>query len=140
LAPFCSSAFWQTWNENAGSTHTQEEGTGKKMNAIAAGPWNEKESGLLAPTSLAETKWPIENPETRALGEWIEFGRKLRSASDEEILSLIGSVETYLEDKPNDETSPSAHYEYRVYVRGYTKTILKAARAELRKRNLKRPG
>ena len=114
------------------------------MNAIAAGPWNEKESGLLAPTSLAGTrwtgtKWTVENLEKRPLGEWIEFGRKLRSASDEEILSLIGSVETYLEDKPNDETSPSAHYEYRVYVRGYTKTILKAARAELRKRNLKRP-
>jgi len=116
------------------------------MNAIAAGPWNEKESGLLAPTtSLAGTKWTgtkwtVENPEKRALGEWIEFGRKLRSASDEEILSLIGSIETYLEDKPHDETFPRTHYDYRVYVRGYAKTILKAARTELRKRNLKRPG
>src|SRR5215208_6432876 len=107
------------------------------MNAIAAGPWNEKESGILAPTSLAGTKWTLENPETRAVGEWIEFGRKLRSASDEEILSLIGSVETYLEDKLNDETFPSTHYNYRVYIRGYAKTILEAARAELGKRNLK---
>ncbi len=108
------------------------------MNAIAAGPWNEKESGLLVPTtSLAAIKWPIENPEKRPLGEWIEFGRKLRSASDEEILSLIGSVESYLEDKLNDVTSPSAQYDYRVFVRGYAKTILEAARAELGKRNLK---
>ncbi len=104
------------------------------MNAVAS-PWNEKESGL-APTSLAGTKWTVENPEKRALGEWIEFGRKLRSASDEEILSLIGSVVMYLEDKLNDETPPSA--DYRAYVRGYAKTILEAARAELRKRNLKR--
>src|SRR3954453_7654418 len=104
------------WNENAGSTHTKEEGAGKKMNAIA-GPCNEKESGL-APTSLEGSKWTIENPEKRALGEWIEFGRKLRSASDEEILSLIGSLETYLEEKLNDETFPKAHYDYRAFVRG----------------------
>jgi hypothetical protein len=109
------------------------------MNAIAAGPWNEKESGLLAPPSLAETKGTLENPENSPLGEWIEFGRKLRSASDEEILSLIGSVETYLEDKLHEETFPSTHYNYRVYIRGYAKTILNAARAELRKRNLKPP-
>jgi hypothetical protein len=105
------------------------------MNAVAGSP-KEKESGL-APRSLAGTKWPVENPEVRALGEWIEFGRKLRSASDEEILSLIGSVVTYLEDKLNDETFPSTYYDYREYVRGYAQTILKAARAELRKRNLK---
>jgi hypothetical protein len=104
---------------------------------VIAGPGNEKESGLAPTTSLAAIKWPIKNPEKRAVGEWIEFGRKLRSASDEEILSLIGSVETYLEDKLNDETSPSAHYDYRVFVRGYAKTILEAARAELGKRNLK---
>src|SRR5215216_6924801 len=108
------------------------------MNTVA-GSRKERESSL-APTSLSGTKWPVEKPETRALGEWIEFGRKLRSASDEEILSLIGSVETYLEDKLNDETSPSAHYDYRAFVRGYAKTILEAARAELGKRNLKRPG
>jgi hypothetical protein len=105
------------------------------MNAVAGSP-KEKESGL-APGSLAETKWPVENPEMRPLGEWIEFGRKLRSASDEEILSLIGSVVTYLEDKLNDETFPSTYYDYREYVRGYAKTTLKAARAELTKRNLK---
>src|SRR5215208_8379138 len=105
------------------------------MNTVA-GSRKERESSL-APTSLSGSKWPVEKPETRALGEWIEFGRKLRSASDEEILSLIGSVETHLEDKLNDETSPSAHYDYRVFVRGYAKTILEAARAELGKRNLK---
>src|SRR3954454_10510447 len=98
----------------------------------------EKESGL-APTSLAGTKWPVEKPEIRALGEWIEFGRKLRSASDEEILFLIGSIETYLEVKLNDETFPSTHYDYRAFVRGYARTILEAARAELTKRTLKRP-
>jgi hypothetical protein len=108
------------------------------MNAIAA-PWNEEESGL-TPTSLAGTKRMLENPETRALGEWIGFGRKLRSASDEEILSLIGSVETYLEHEPHEETLPSIHYNYRAYIRGYAKTILEAARAELGKRNLKRSG
>ena len=107
------------------------------MNAVAS-PWNEKESGL-APTSLAGIKWTVENPEKRALGEWIEFGRTLRSASDEEILSLIGNVETYLEDKLNDEIPPSAdHRTYKTYVRGYATTILKAAQAELRKRNLRR--
>jgi hypothetical protein len=104
------------------------------MNTVA-GSQKERESSL-APTSLAGTKWPVEKPEIRALGEWIEFGRKLRSASDEEILSLIGSVVIYLEDKLNDETPPSA--DYGAYVRGHAKTILEAARAELRKRNLKR--
>ena len=92
-----------------------------------------------------ESKWPVENPEMRALsewtlGEWIEFGHKLRSASDEEILALIGSVVTYLEDELNDELFPSPYYNYNnytEYVRGYTKIILKAARVELRKRNLK---
>jgi len=112
------------------------------MNAIAS-PCNENDSGL-APTSPARSKWTVENPEKCALGEWIEFGRKLRSASDEEILSLVGSVETYLEDELNHETFPSAHYithyGYRAYVRGYAETILEAARAELGKRNLKRPG
>ncbi len=107
------------------------------MNAVAS-PRNEKESGL-APTSLAGTKWTVKNPEKRALGEWIEFGRKLRSASDEEILSLIGSVVMYLQDKLNDEIPPSAdHRTYRTYVRGYAKTILEAAQAELRKRSLRR--
>jgi hypothetical protein len=59
------------------------------------------------------------------LGEWIEFGRNLQSASDEEILSLIGSVAMYLKDELNDETFPSTHYNYREYVRGYANTILK---------------
>ena len=74
------------------------------------------------------------------MGEWIEFGRKLQSASDEEILSLISDVVTYLEDKLNEETFPSTYPSYREYVRGYAKTILKATRAELRKRNLERLG
>lgn len=74
------------------------------------------------------------------MGEWIEFGRKLRSASDEELLSLTGSVVTYLEDKVNDETFPSTHYNYREYLRGYAKTILKAAQGELAKRHPKRLG
>jgi hypothetical protein len=116
------------------------------MNAVA-GSRKEKESGL-APTSLAGTKWPVENPEMRALsewtlGEWIEFGRKLRSASDEEILALIGGVVMYLEDELNNEPFPSPYYNYNnytEYVRGYAKTILKAARAELRKRNSERLG
>jgi hypothetical protein len=115
------------------------------MNAIAASPWNEKESGLLAPMSLAGTKWTVENPEKRALGEWVEFGRKLQSASDEEILSLIRSVVTYIEDRLDEETFPkldeetftSTYPSYKEYVRGYANTILNAARAELRKRNLK---
>ena len=109
------------------------------MNAIAAGPWNEKESGL-APTSLAGTQWIMENPEKRALGEWIEFGRELRSASDEEILSLIGSVVIYLKDQLKDETFPSTYYNYREYVRGYANTILKAAQAEHAKRHSERLG
>ena len=61
------------------------------------------------------------------MGEWIELGRELRSASDEEILSLIGSVAIYLKDQLKDETFPSTHYNYREYVRGYANTILKAA-------------
>ena len=97
------------------------------MNTVA-GSRKEKESGL-APTSLAGTKWPVEKPEIRALGEWIEFGRELRSASDKEILSLIGSVAMYLKDKLKDETFPSTHYNYREYVRGYANTVLTAAQA-----------
>jgi hypothetical protein len=108
------------------------------MNTVA-GSRKERESSL-APTSLLGTKWPVEKPEIRALGEWIEFGRKLRSASDEEILSLIGSVAMYLKDELNDETFPSTHYNYREYVRGYANTILKAAQAELAKRHSERLG
>ena len=107
------------------------------MNTVA-GSRKERESGL-APTSLAGTKWPVEKPEIRTLGEWIEFGRKLRSASDEEILSLIGSVVMYLE-KLKDETFPSTHYNYREYVRGYANTILKAAQDEHAKRHSERLG
>src|ERR671919_1779105 len=106
------------------------------MNAVA-GSRKERESSL-APTSLSGTKWPEEKPETRAVGEWIEFGRKLRSASDEEILALIGSVVIYLEDKLKDETFPSTHYNYREYVRGYANTILKAAQVECAKRDSER--
>ena len=116
------------WNDNAGSRHI--EGAGNKKI---------KESDLV-PTSLAETKWTVEKPEIRALGEWIEFGHKLRSASDEEILSLISSVVMYLEDKQNDETFPSTDYNYREYVRGYANTTLNAARAELAKRHSERLG
>ena len=109
------------------------------MNTVA-GSENEKDSGL-APTSIAgTTKCPVEKPKIRALGEWIEFGRKLRSASDEEILSLIGSVAMYLKDELKDETFPSTHYNYREYVRGYANTILKAAQAEHAKRHSERPG
>jgi hypothetical protein len=108
------------------------------MNAVA-GSRKERESSL-APTSLSGTKWPVEKPETRTVGEWIEFGRKLRSASDEEILSLIGSVVMYLEDKLKDETFPSTHYNYREYVRGYANTILKAAQVEHAKRRSERLG
>src|SRR5215207_9536832 len=108
------------------------------MNNVARSR-KEKESGL-APTSLAVIKWPIEKPEIRALGEWIEFGRKLRSASEEEILSLIGSIVMYLKDTLNDETFPSTHYNYREYIRGYANTILKAAQAELVKRHSERLG
>jgi hypothetical protein len=108
------------------------------MNAVA-GLWNEKESDL-EPTSLAETTWTVDNPEKRALGEWIELGRKLRSASDKEILSLIGSVAMYLKDKLKDETFPSTDYNYRAYVRGYANTILKAAQAEHAKRHSERRG
>jgi hypothetical protein len=109
------------------------------MNTVA-GSENEKESGL-APTSIAgTTKCPVEKPEIRALGEWIEFGRKLRSASDEEILSLIGSVAMYLKDDLKDETFPSTDYNYREYVRGYANTILKAAQDEHAKRHSERLG
>ena len=106
------------------------------MNTVQ-GSRKEKKSGL-APTSLAGIKWPVEKPEIRPLGEWIEFGRKLRSASDEEILSLIGSVAMYLKDELNDETFPSTHYNYREYVRGYANMILKASQAELAKRHSER--
>src|ERR687890_2717575 len=103
------------------------------MNTVA-GSENEKDSGL-PPTSIAgTTKCPVEKPEKHALGEWIEFGHKLRSASDEEILSLIRSVVMYLEDNQNDETLLSTG-EYREYVRGYANTTLNAARAELAKRH-----
>ena len=108
------------------------------MNTVA-GSRKEKESGL-APTSLAGTVWPVEKPEILPQGEWIEFGRKLRSASDEEILSLIGSVVMYLKDKLKDETFPSTHYNYREYFRGYANTILKAAQSELAKRHSERLG
>jgi hypothetical protein len=108
------------------------------MNPVA-GSRKERESSL-APTSLAGTKWPVEKPEIRALGEWIEFGRELRSASDEEILSLLGSVVIYLKDQLKDETFPSTYYNYREYVRGYANTILKAAQDEHAKRHSERLG
>ena len=108
------------------------------MNTVA-GSRKERESSL-ALTSLSGTKWPIEKPEIRALGEWIEFGRKLRSASNEEILSLIGSVVMYLEDTHKDETLPTTHYNYREYVRGYANTIVKAAQVEHAKRHSERLG
>ena len=91
------------------------------------------------PTFLKGTKWMVEKPEHHALGEWVEVGRKLRSAPNGEILSLIGSVESYLEDKLDNETLPSSP-DYREYFRGYAETILEAAWAELRKRNLKQLG
>lgn len=110
---------------------------------VVAGSRKAKEPELL-PTSLTETTWPVENPQMRALGKWIEFGRKLRSAGDEEIVALIGSVVMYLEDElNNNEPLASPYYTYNnytEYVRGYVKTILKAARAELRKRNSERLG
>jgi hypothetical protein len=93
------------------------------MNTVA-GSRKERETSL-APMSLSGTKWPVEKPEIRALGEWIEFGHKLRSASDGEILALMSNVVKYLEDKQKDETLPSTDYEE--YVRGYANTILKAA-------------
>src|SRR5918998_2630641 len=104
------------------------------MNTVA-GSENEKDSGLPPTSTAGTTKCPAEKPEIRALGEWIEFGRKLRSASDEEILSLIGSVAMYLKDKLKDETFPSTDYNYREYVRGYANTILKAAQGEYAKRH-----
>ena len=129
--------FGQTWTENAGSTRAGRR-IQVKMNT-EAGSRKEKESGL-APTFLAGTKWPVEKPEIRALGEWIEFGRELRSASDEEILSLIGSVVIYLKDQLKDETFPSTDYNYREYVRGYANTILRAAQDEHAKRHSERLG
>ncbi len=105
---------------------------------IEGGVMKIKELGL-APTSLAGTKWTVEKPDKRALGEWIEFGHKLRSASDEEILSLISSVVRYLEDKLNDETLRSTD-DYREYVRGCANMILNAARAEWAKRHSERIG
>jgi hypothetical protein len=108
------------------------------MKAVASSR-KEKESDLVPTTSLAGTKWTVEKPEKHALGEWIEFGHKLRSSSDEEILSLISSVVRYLEDKLNDETLVSTG-EYREYVRGYANTILKAAQVEHAKRHSERPG
>ena len=110
----------------------QKEGAGKKMKPVA-GSRKEKGSDLVSTTSLAGTKCTVEKPEIRALGEWIEFGHKLRSASDGEILALMSSVVRYLEDKQKDETLPSTDYEE--YVRGYANTILKAAGAELAKRH-----
>jgi hypothetical protein len=123
--------------------HTRrQKDSGKRtqvgMNTVT-GSRKAKES-VLAPTTLAGTTWPVEKPEIRALGEWIEFGRKLRSVSDEEILSLIGSVVMYLNDKLNDETSPSTFNNNKEYVRGYANTILEAAQAELAKRHSERPG
>jgi hypothetical protein len=106
------------------------------MNTVQ-GSRKDKESGL-APTSLAGTVWPVEKPEILPLGKWIELGRELRSASDEEILSLIGSVAMYLKDKLKGETFPSTHYNYREYVRGYANMILKASQAELAKRHSER--
>ena len=108
------------------------------MNTVA-GSRKERESSL-APTSLSGSKWPIEKPEISALGEWIEFGRELRSASDEEVLSLIGSVAMYLKYQLKDETFPSTDYNYREYVRGYANTILKAAQDEHAKRHSERLG
>jgi hypothetical protein len=119
------------------AAHTQVKGPRQKLNTVESSQ-KEKESGLAPTTSLAGTKWPVEKPETRALGEWIEFGRKLQSASDEEILSLIGSVAMYLKDKRRDETFSSTYYNYREYIRGYANTILKAAQAELAKRHSER--
>jgi hypothetical protein len=101
------------------------------------------ESGL-PPTSLAGTTWPVDKPEIRTLGEWIEFGCKLRIASDEEIVLLVGSVVMYLKDtlndETNDETFPRTHYNYRAYVQGYANTILMVALAELAKRHTERLG
>jgi len=97
-----------------------------------------KESDLLA-RLLMGTKWTVKKPEQCTLGEWIELGCKLRDAPDREILSLIGSVETYLEDQLYEKTLPSS-FDYREYVQRYAETILVAARDELRKRNLEQLG
>jgi hypothetical protein len=97
-----------------------------------------KEAELLQ-RSLTESIWTAEKPELCAVGEWIELGRTLRGASEREILSLIGTVETHLEEKLEDKTR-FLNADQREYVRGYAEAILDAARAELRKRNLKRLG
>jgi hypothetical protein len=97
-----------------------------------------KESDLVL-TSLAGTRWTVEKPDKCTLSEWIEFGYKLRSASDEEILSLISCVVRYLEDKLNDETLPSTD-DHREYVRGCANMTLNAARAEWAKRHSERLG
>ena len=97
-----------------------------------------KESDLVL-TSLARTRWTVEKPDKRTLSEWIEFGYKLRSASDEEILFLISCVVRYLEDKLNDETLPSSD-DYREYVRGCANMTLNAAWAEWAKRYSERLG
>ena len=109
---------------------------------VVAGSRKAKESELM-PTSQIGAKWTAEDPGESVLGEWIELGRKLRSASGEEILALIGRVEMYLVDELNNEQYPSPYYiyhNYTEYVRGYAKTILKAARTELRKKNSERLG
>ena len=97
------------------------------------------EESKLVPTSLAEGKWPTEQPERCSVGAWIEFGRTLRGASDNEILSLIGAVETHLEEKLEDKTR-FLNAEYKEYVREYAEVILESARTEIRKRNLNRLG
>ena len=114
----------------SGTVGTGEDSNEPGRDTVAS---MQKESEL-ALMFLDGNKWPVEQPELCVLGKWIEFGRKLRSASDGEILSLIASVEIYLENKLDDETLPDPNY--REYVRGYAKRILKAARAELTKRNL----
>jgi hypothetical protein len=48
-------------------------------------------------------------------------------------------VETHLEEKLEDKTR-ILNAEYKEYVREYAEVILEAARAEIRKRNLKRLG
>ena len=98
-----------------------------------------KEESELVPTSLIGSTWPAEKPELCAVGEWIELGRTLRGASEREILSLIGTVETHLEEKLEDKTR-FLNAEQREYCRGCAEAILDAARAGLRKRNLKRLG
>jgi hypothetical protein len=106
------------------------------MNAVA-GSRKEKESELV-PTSPTGTKWTVEKPKNHLLAEWIEFGHTLRIASEEDILSLISKVETYLGSLQNDETLADAAYGE--YVRGCAKTTLRAAQSELRNRGSNRSG